>query len=73
MNNILNNTYLKDIIERNNLKGDIVIDTLVDILASDTATLINPTKLSNSFISHSIKTNTNTISTIAIIKIQLNF
>ena len=73
LNNILNNTYLKDIIERNNLKGDIVIDTLVDILASDTATLTNPTKLSNSFISHSIKTNTNTISTIAIIKIQLNF
>ena len=64
MNNILNNTYLK---------GDIVIDTLVDILASDTATLTNPTKLYNSFISHSIKTNANTISTIAIIKIQLNF
>ena len=69
----MNNTYLKNIIERNNLKGDIVIDTLVDILASDTATLTNPTKLYNSFISHSIKTNANTISTIAIIKIQLNF
>ena len=61
------------ILQRNNLKGDIVIDTLVDILASDTATLTNPTKLSNSLISHSIKTNTNIISTIAIIKIQLNF
>ena len=61
------------ILQRNKLKGDIVIDTLVDILASDTATLTNPTKLSNSFISHSIKTNANTISTIAIIKIQLNF
>lgn len=60
-------------LQRNKLKGDIVIDTLVDILASDTATLTNPTKLSNSFISHSIKTNANTISTIAIIKIQLNF
>lgn len=33
LNNILNNTYLKGIIERNNLKGDIVIDTLVDIYA----------------------------------------
>lgn len=39
------------------------MDTLVDILSSDIATLTNPTKLANSFISHSIKTNANTIST----------
>lgn len=63
LNNLFKNTYIKDIIERHNLKGDIVMDTLVDILSSDTATLTNPTKLSNSFISHSIKTNANTIST----------
>lgn len=62
LNNLFKNTYIKDIIERNNLKGDIVIDTLVDILSSDTATLTNPTKLAKSFISHSIKTNANTIS-----------
>ena len=55
-------TYLKDIIDRHHLKGDIVMDTLVDILSSDTATLTNPTKLANSFVSHSIKTNANTIS-----------
>ena len=62
LNNLFKNTYIKDIIERNNLKGDIVMDTLVDILSSDTATLTNPTKLANSFVSHSIKTNANTIS-----------
>lgn len=61
--NMFKNTYLRDIIERHKLKGDIVMDTLVDILASDMATLTNPTKLANSFMSHSIKTNANTIST----------
>ncbi len=60
--NLFKNTYLRDIIDRHNLRGDVVMDTLVDILSSDTATLTNPTKLANSFISHSIKTNPNTIS-----------
>lgn len=63
LNDLFKNTYLKDIIERYHLKGDVVMDTLVDILSSDIATLTNPTKLVNSFISHSIKTNANTIST----------
>lgn len=63
LTNMFKNTYLRDIIERHKLKGDIVMDTLVDILASDMATLTNPTKLANSFMSHSIKTNANTIST----------
>ncbi len=60
--NLFNNTYLKDIIERYNLKCDDVIDNLVDVLASNTATLTNPTKLANTFISNTIKTNSNTIS-----------
>ena len=62
LSNLFKNTYLKDIIERHNLKGDVVMDTLVDILSSNTATLTNPTKLANSFMSSSIKTNANTIS-----------
>lgn len=62
LSNLFNATYLKDIIDRNKLKGDVVMDTLVDILASDTATLTNPTKLANSFVSHAIKTNANTVS-----------
>lgn len=63
LSNLFKNTYLKDIIDRHSLKGDVVMDTLVDILSSDTATLTNPTKLANSFSSHAIKTNANTIST----------
>lgn len=63
LNNLFKSTYLRDIIDRHNLKGDIVMDTLVDILSSDTATLTNPTKLANSFVSHSIKTNATTVST----------
>lgn len=63
LNNLFKNTYLKDIIDRHNLKGDIVMDTLINILSSNTATLTNPTRLANSFISHSIKTNANIVST----------
>lgn len=62
LSTIFENTYLKDIIERHNLKGDIVIDTLVNILSSNISALTNPIKLANSFISRSIKTNVNTIS-----------
>ncbi len=62
LDTLFKNTYLKDIIDRHNLKGNMIMDTLVDVLSSDTATLTNPTKLANSFISHSIKTNANTIS-----------
>lgn len=62
LSNLFKNTYLKDIIERHCLKGDIVMDTLVDVLASNTETLTNPTKLANSFVSNRIKTNANTIS-----------
>ena len=50
LSNLFKNTYLKDIIDRHHLKGDIVMDILVDILSSDTATLTNPTKLANIFV-----------------------
>ena len=62
LNSMFKNTYLKDIIERYSLKGDVVVETLTDILASDIATLTNPTKLANAFNSNSIKANANTIS-----------
>jgi len=62
LDNLFKNTYLKDIVERHNLRGDVVMETLIDILASDTATLTNPTKLAHSFMSHSVKTNANTVS-----------
>lgn len=60
---LLKNVYIKDIVERHGLRGDIVIDRLVDVLASSVGSLNNPTKLANSFVSNGIKTNSNTIST----------
>ncbi len=62
LNGLFKNTYLKDIVDRHKLRGDVVMDTLVDILSSDTASLTNPTKLANSFVSNSVKTNANTVS-----------
>ena len=63
LNNLFKNTYIKDIIERNNLRGDVAIDTLVDILASSIGSLNNPTKIAKTFASSGIKTVDKTIST----------
>ena len=41
LKNLLNKTYIQDVIERNNLKGNNIIDTLVDILASSIGSLTN--------------------------------
>lgn len=59
---LLKNTYLKDVAERHKLRGDTVMETLMDILASDVGSLTNPTRLAKTFQSHSVKTNENTIS-----------
>ena len=63
LNNLFKNTYIKDIIERNNLRGDVAIDTLVDVLASSIGSLNNPTKIAKTFASNGIKTADKTIST----------
>ena len=52
---LFNNIYLKDIKERNSIKTDDELDILVDIVASATGSLTNPTKISNSFKSMSQK------------------
>ncbi|MBQ3086190.1 MAG: ATP-binding protein [Clostridia bacterium] len=58
----LNETYLKDVAERQNLRGDVVMSTLVEILASAVGSLTNPLKLANTFRSSGLQTNENTIS-----------
>ena len=63
LNNLFKNTYIKDIIERNNLRGDVTIDTLVDVLASSIGSLNNPTKIAKTFASNGIKAVDKTIST----------
>ena len=45
----IKNVYLKDIIERNNLRSDESIFELLNIVASGISPLTNPTKLSNTF------------------------
>jgi len=46
--------YLKDIEDRNHLKGDNVMATLVNVLASAVGSLTNPSKLSKTFASNGI-------------------
>lgn len=53
--------YLKDIEERHRLRGDHVMDTLVNILASAVGSLTNPTRLANTFSSHGIHVSDKTI------------
>jgi len=43
---LFNETYLKDIAERNNLRGEVIMENLVDILASSVGSLTSPNKLS---------------------------
>ena len=45
----LQNVYLKDLVERNNLNSDKNIGELLDIIASGISSLTNPTKLANTF------------------------
>ena len=55
LKDLFERTYLKDIIERNNIQRIDVLDTLVNILASSVGSLTNPKKLSDTFISSSMK------------------
>ncbi len=56
-------TYLADIVNRNNLRGNAEINELTDILASSIGSLTNPLKLSNTFNSQKgLKFSANTVS-----------
>ena len=58
----LSETYIKDVIERHNIQGDVVMDTLVEILASAIGSLTNPPKLAKTFKSSQINTTEVTVS-----------
>lgn len=49
LHNLFIETYLKDIINRNNLTNDDELKELVNIVSSSIGSLTNPTKLSNTF------------------------
>lgn len=62
LKDLINNTCIKDVIERNNIKNNTVIDSLFNILASSIGSLTNPTKLANTFKSNGIKVTDVTLS-----------
>lgn len=48
-------TYLKDIIERNNIQRFDIIDSIINMLASSVGSLTNPQKIYNTFVSNGEK------------------
>lgn len=62
LGDLLKNVYIKDIVERHSLRGNVVLYGLIDVLASSVGSLSNPTRLANTFVSNGIKTNENTVS-----------
>ena len=53
------NVYINDIIERNDIRNDEELKTLIEIISSSIGSLTNPTKLYNTFISKGNKNITN--------------
>ena len=64
LKDLFTRTYLKDVMERHSIQNDsAVLEDLINIIASSTGSLTNPTKLANTFESEKhIKINSNTIS-----------
>ena len=62
LEDLFQRTYIRDIVDRHNLRGEIVLDTLVDILASSVGSLNNPNKIAKTFVSNKIKASDKTIS-----------
>ena len=62
LNDVLKNTYIKDVIERHELRGNTVIDDVVNVLASAIGSLTNPYKLANTFKFNGINVSDMTIS-----------
>lgn len=61
LQNLFNETYVKDILSRNRITKSQELDSLIDILASSIGSLTNPNKLENTFksvIGSSISANT---------------
>lgn len=52
---LFSTTYLKDIIERNNITRVEVLDSLINLLSSSIGSLNNPKRISDTFISNGIK------------------
>ena len=51
LNSQKNNVYINDVVERNSIKNDSELVTLIEIISSSIGSLTNPTKLYNTFVS----------------------
>ena len=49
LKNIFSETYIKDIRERNDIRGDYELEEILDIISSDIGSLTNPKKISDTF------------------------
>ncbi len=50
LNDLFERTYIKDMLERHEIKNDMeVLNTLLDVLASEIGSLTNPSRLANTF------------------------
>lgn len=45
----LNNVYINDVVDRNNIKNQLELSVLLEIISSSIGSLVNPLKLSNTF------------------------
>ena len=54
LNTLFNLTYIRDIVERNNIEKDDILETLLNMLSSSVGSLTNPQKIYNTFISNGI-------------------
>lgn len=59
LKDILKKTYISDVVERNNLRGEEELDTLLSILASATGSLTNPSNIAKTFNSKGYKSISN--------------
>ena len=62
LNSLFENTYLNDIVEKNNIQREDILEVIINILSSSVGSLTNPKKLYETFISKGYKDiNRNTI------------
>ena len=52
LNDLFKNTYLNDIIERNKIQREDILETIINMLSSSVGSLTNPKKLYDTFISN---------------------
>lgn len=52
LNNLFENTYLNDIVERNKIQREDILETVINMLSSSIGSLTNPKKLCDTFVSN---------------------